>query len=321
MKLLAPARNYSSALLQIESGANELYIGCESSVFKNITFTGRGKYNINGENTTCSFSELKDIIDMAHTNGVFVMFAANIPFFAEDISTGKKIEKAFIEYIESGLKANVDSLILGDLGTILLLKKLGIKSHFTASTFFETTNKDQIIFLKQLGFNRVVLSYQMKLQEIIELAGFNLLELEVFGHYGCSFYDGYCNLKHSFSETKENYIGIPCQKTYDIFENNKIIGTEHFFDSSLACSICSIPALIKSGVHSLKLVGRDKDPQAIKTITEIYSGCINNYSKSSLNDKEFVATYKSKIPKWWAKSLCNHGRCKYINSSIAESFV
>ena len=154
MRLLAPVTTYESAKIQIEAGANEIYVGGNTDIFNNFNFSGRGKYNVNQVKTFAENDELCSIINFAHENNVLVMYAANFPFIANDPDGGRFYANAFLEYIQKAIDIGVDSIILGDIGSILLCRKQGIKTHITTSSFLETINIEQVYMLKDLGVNR-----------------------------------------------------------------------------------------------------------------------------------------------------------------------
>jgi putative protease len=323
MRLLAPVTTYESTKLQIEAGATEIYVGANTDVFDNFNFSGRGKYNTDQVRTFAEDDELCSIINLAHQNDVLVMYAANFPFIANDPDGGRSYANAFLKYVQKGVDMGVDSIILGDIGSILLCRKEGIKTHISSSSFLETLNTDQVYMLKELGVNRAVLSYQMKLEEIEEIARQKIMEIEVFGHFGCSFYDGYCNLKHFYGETKECQIGTPCQANYQIYDkdDNRILDGQ-CFNYALICSMCSLYQMKQAGVDSVKLVGRSRDASENAKITRMYAEAIrvleDNEDKSEM---EVHSLIQSKLPIWWKRVYCRHHLCKYKCNDIIARFV
>lgn len=326
MKLLAPVSNLESAILQIESGATEIYLGGDTDCFNNFTFTGRGKYNINNKKVSIDNKELRQIVEYAHAYNVTVMYTANIPFLADDVTETHKYLNAFVEYVQEAINIGVDTVVVADLTAILLLKERGINTHITASVFLETINKEQILFLQDLGFDRIVLSYHVTLEEIKQLVNSTSLEIEVFGHYGCSFYDGYCNLKHSFGESKENCLGIPCQNKYQLQKEGEIFQEGNILNASLVCSVCSLIELEKMGVYALKLVGRSRDIKQNAEITHIYAQLIKfidqNKNKNELDMiKNFEQYRKEILPRWWIQGLCKAKSCKYQNNAVTQAYI
>jgi putative protease len=324
MKLLAPVNSLQSAMKQIEAGADEIYLGGDSPIFNSLSFSGRGRYTAHNKKICPDFIEIGDIVKYAHEKNVKVMFAANISFLADDPSGSQCHLGYFFNYIEQALRKKVDSIIVGDLGAILLLREQGVNIHLTASAFFETVNREQILFLKELGVNRVVLSYQLISYEILELVSYNDLEIEVFGHFGCSFYDD-CNLKHTYGETEEHCIGTPCRNFYHLVQSHQKWMKGQYLNSSLTCSLCSLPAFLKAGVYSIKLVGRDLDMEQNYQITNIYHQMlvkVTNLMKSDRFDEDSYSSFKnSLLPAWWRQTLCQKGLCKYKDNHITRSFV
>lgn len=321
MRLLAPVSTYESAEMQIKAGATELYVAGNTEIFRNFNFSGRGKYNTNQVRTYAEEDELKSMIELAHQCKVSVMYASNFPFIANNPDGSRVYADAFLEYVKKGIDMGVDSLILGDIGSILLCRKSGIQTHITASTFLETINTDQVYMLKELGVNRAVLSYQMKLDEIEEIVKENIMEIEVFGHFGCSFYDGYCNLKHYYGETKENGIGTPCQDNYQICNcEDTVVQEGNCFNFALVCSMCSLYRLRQVGVTSLKLVGRSRDISESVKITGIYADALRILEQ---NEDPMMAheLIQKELPQWWKRVYCKQNLCKYRENTVTARFV
>jgi collagenase-like PrtC family protease len=322
VKLLAPVRNLDSAIAQIEAGANELYLGGETDSFDSLTFGGRSRFNIQNEKVCTDYQELCRITEYAHQKGVAVMYTANFPFLADDPDGSSTFKEGFLKYVDDGLKAGVDSIVVSDLGSILLLQQEGIKAHLTLSTFQETLSTKQIQFFTELGIHRIVLSYHLTLQEIVELAQ-NKVEIEAFGHYGCSFYAD-CNLKHALGETVEDNIGTPCRNSFKLFKGDQVVIRGPFLNAALACSICSLPTLTKTGVYALKLVGRDLEVNQNIQVTMVYARALQMIQDVGDGGKtsDIIAKIKQEIlPEWWVQTLCQRDQCKYLENNVTRSYI
>ncbi|HEX3028850.1 MAG TPA: peptidase U32 family protein [Clostridia bacterium] len=323
MKLLAPVSNLASCVKQIEAGANEIYVGGTTKAFEGFSFNARpkqkGPYGI-----ICpEFSELREIVNFAHQHDATVMFAANTPILANDPEGTNYFETEFLKYIEEGVNAGVDSIVVADLGAAILIRQKGIKTHLTASTTIESINIEQIKFFEELGFKRVVLSYLVTLSEIEELTRLSNLEVEVFGHFGCSLYDGYCNFKHPPEEMEyARNIGIPCMNTYNLMKDGEIVKEGQFLKGSLMCSICSLPRLKMAGVHSIKMVGRELDADYTSGLTRLYANILREINQSENPLELDMEVIKRKyLDEGWLNGLCKNRLCKYIENPITMSYV
>lgn len=321
MRVLAPVGNFESALKQMNAGATEIYLGGASDIFDYFTYSARMKYSLDGKNEKkyLDREEIKRITEIAHERNVKVMHTANLQFLANDPSGSKNYEKYFLEYVDQGIDAGVDSIILSDIGAIMLLRQKGYDIHITASTLFETITKEQLLFFKELGVNRVVISYQGSISDIEELCKCNLMEIEVFAHDGCSFYDGHCNFTH----TKKT--GIPCHNNYKLYDGDFLVGEGPIIKAFQTCSLCSLARLKKAGVCSIKLVGRELDSDRNIEITRIYTELLAAIDAMEENDgietEEIKKMRLELLPDWWQRVFCKQKVCRYKNNKISNAFI
>lgn len=321
MKLLSPVNSLVSAEMQIASGANEIYVGLETPIFNNYSFSGRGQRSKNGAVIVPNTEELKSIIALAHNSGVEVSLAANTPLFSDGLATNHIFNKEYMNNIFQSIKYGIDNLIIGDIGLLAKLGKMNLPVNLHASTFFDTINLEQVKFLKDLGAKRVVLTYQINLEEIETICNAKLVEIEVFGYLGCSFFNGACNLVHMMGEEATELgknIGIPCKAQYKIKQD-----TDEFIlpylDAELGCGLCSIYKLTKLGVDVIKVAGRDRNIKQIESITKMFRNAID--SSNCKTEEEYLENLKKIRYKWWEKAFCSKNRCKYKHNEITESYI
>lgn len=306
MNILAPAINLESGKAVIDAGAKEIYISGDEGLFTNFSFSGRGKVSSNNKNNCCTYDELRELVSYAHENNAKVNYLGNVPFFYNrQAKDGKDTEKYFLNYVEKGIDAGIDSIVIGDIGLLHVLYKKNYHVDIHSSVYFNTINIEQIKFFKELNVSRVTLSYHIKMDEIIKILQVTDMQIEVIGHLGCSFFNGACNFLHDLGECSSDSfnIGITCKGVYSANLNgNKI--TTRIFDKEKICSLCKIHELSKLGVQALKIVGRDRDYKTNLEIIKIYS----DYLKKE-EDKEALI---ERLPKWWIRKFCQSNRCKFL---------
>lgn len=264
MNIQAPAGTYECAIKQIELGVDEIYIGGNTDLYDYFNFNARVKYNAKGDRIYFDKEELKEVVDYAHEHNVKVMYACNTEYLSIDETGSTKYLRKFQEYIDMGIEVGIDSLILADFGSILFLRKKGYKIPIIASTNLETVNKEQVYMLKEFGANRVVMSYQSTIEEIEAICKAGIMEVEVFGHDGCSFYGGLCNFTHS------KKLGLPCGQAYQLECNGDVVAKGACLQAYQYCSVCSWIRLMSAGVTAIKLVGREGDLQRNLEISKAY---------------------------------------------------
>lgn len=309
MNIMAPVNTFQSAVAYISAGAKELYLGGDEGLYNTFSFTGRGKYGYNGQKVLSNFEEVKEIVRYAHHNGVKVNFLCNNPFFCDGFFMGKSLEHYLFEYIEKGIEAGIDSLVVSDLGIASLLKKKRYPIEIHASVYFRTINEQQLLFLKSLGVKRAVLSYHITLDEIKTLSAANILDIEVIGYLGCSFFNGACNFLHDYGEGVIDDFdpGVTCKGKFTVKDESRVENIK-IFDFELGCALCMVGELEKAGVKTLKIVGRERNYQHLAKVVELYCRFLDYYRRNlNLDD------INKEIPAWWRKIWCSKKRCKFKN--------
>jgi collagenase-like PrtC family protease len=150
-----------------------------------------------------------------------------------------------------------------------------------------------------------VLPHHLKTDEIARMAAATPLKLIAFAHLGCSFIETTCTLLHQAGE-KLNF-GIPCRARWTLPATGQKIPITHMAED---CSICRLPMLVKAGVQSLKIIGRELNPQFIASLTKTYVNALDEFEKGKTVD-DVMRNVKSQQP-YWSKSYCEPKRCKYM---------
>lgn len=308
MRLMVPASTLSDAIDLINVGANDIYLGLESEWFNQYSFNGRAKISKNGKCILPSYKEFSQICNYVHKKGGYVYFLANTPMFN---SGSKTFKMEFLDYVYQGITAGADYIILGDLYAIQLVKEKYPHIKVAASSYLEAQNIETVHMLKSMGVAQVVLSYQSELNEIKTICKEGNMDIEVFGHGGCSFYVGTCNMFHEMGE-KVN-IGYPCRAKYSVFLESQYFGETRILDGFKMCSLCKIKELISYNVHSLKIVGRDLPASYILEIVRVYSTVIHSCKKGEEIDLQQI------LPLWWKKTWCETGTlCRYGGQNVSN---
>lgn len=299
MKLMVPVDSLESCKAQINAGADEIYVGYRVDFFKKMSFSARPQMSNNNILSMPNKKEFSDIVRYAQDKNVIVNLTANNHFSDYPIN-GIHIEDEYIKYILFAIECGVKDVIVADIGLISYINQLNLPINVHASTLLDIDNLLQIKFLKEHGVSRVVLAFQIAYEEIEQICKNKEVEIEVFGHGGCSFGCS-CMLDHG------GEFGVPCMNKYYIEDINEAI---NMIDSIRCCSLCSIWKLMNIKVDTLKLIGRGWNYKTILPVTEMYKKAIKIASKSKSNE-EYINTLKEQIPKWWKKLYCKQSQCKY----------
>ena len=252
IELLAPAKNLECGIEAVKHGADAVYIGAPQ-------FGARAAAG----NTIDDIAKLSDY---AHLFGVKVYVALNT------ILTDKELEKAQHLIWQLYEKAQIDALIVQDMG-ILTLDLPPVSLHASTQTDNRTLAKVQ--FLEQAGFNQIVLARELTIDEISNISAQVNTPLEVFVHGAlCVSYSGQCYLSHALSGRSANRgkCAQYCRLPYDLLdsEGEKIDSGKHLLSMKDLNLSEHLEELLDAGVTSLKIEGRLKDVGYVKNTVAYY---------------------------------------------------
>ena len=206
-ELLIPAGSMESLKKAVLNGADAVYIG--------------GKH-FGARAFAKNFTE-EEIIEaksFCHLYGAKLYVTVNTMVYQSEWEN-------VTQYINFLHQANVDALIVSDIGLITYIHETFPDLEIHASTQAHTYTVEQCYFLKELGVTRVVLDREMSLEEIEAIP--NILEKEVFIHGAlCVSYSGQClmsALKGGRSGNRGSCAQV-CRLPYEIYKNKVLKPTE-----------------------------------------------------------------------------------------------
>jgi len=253
IELLAPVGNFECLKAAAQNGVDAVYLGASY-------------FNARNSATNFTLDELKIAIDYAKTRNVKVDFVLNILIKEQEFE--EALELARLVY-----NMGVDAVIVQDLGLAkMIIEKIpGLPVH--ASTQMTIYSLDGVKKLEEIGFERVVLARELSINEIENITRNTNIETEVFIHGAlCVSYSGQCLFSSMVGGRSGNRgkCAQPCRLPYKLYSNEKEIREGYLLSPRDLCSLEYLPAIIKSGVKSLKIEGRLKTPEYVATVTRIY---------------------------------------------------
>ena len=174
IEILAPTGGFDSVIAAVHSGADAVYVGSKR-------FSARASaHNFDDD-------ELRECVRFCHQRGVKVHLALNTLIFDEEM------EQA-LDLVKIAASADIDALIIQDLGLVSLIKQMVPDLPLHASTQLSVHTPYGAKALYEMGFERVVLSRELSLDEIKRIrVSVPEVELEVFVHGAlCMCLSGQC---------------------------------------------------------------------------------------------------------------------------------
>lgn len=260
IELLAPAGSFDALKSAVNAGADAVYIAG-----KNF---GARAYAPNFDDDL-----LRSALEFCHLRDVKVYAAVNILILNKEF-------KQLVKYLDFLYKIGIDAVIVQDLGVVKLLQENYPDLKVHASTQMTIHNLDGVYEAEENGISRVVLSRELSLEEIENIAKNSNIEIEVFAHGAlCVSYSGQCLMSSLIGGRSGNRgkCAQPCRLRYSLFDKSGRSMEQHLLSMVDLCTIGYIPQLIKAGVRSLKIEGRMKSHQYVASVVSSYRRAIDNF--------------------------------------------
>lgn len=249
-EVLSPAGSPAALEAAVRAGADAVYFGM-------------GGFNARKNAENFDDGALTGAVASCHGRGVKAYLTLNTLVRTDEMS-------AALRTAEKAAAAGMDGVIVQDLGLAALLRKAAPSLPLHASTQMSVHTPAALLFLKELGFVRVVAAREMSGEELAELCRVAReldMEVEVFVHGAlCMCVSGQCVLSAMLGGRSGNR-GLCAQPCRLPFRTEGGAGYDlSLKDMSL---IDHIAALKEMGAASFKIEGRMKRPEYVAAATAV----------------------------------------------------
>lgn len=263
---MAPVGTFESLAAAAQAGANSFYFGVE-------------QLNMRAKSTNnFTMSDLPEVVRIARQNNMKAYMAVNTIMYDHDIKMMKVL-------INKAKQAGIDALIISDQAAISYAKEVGIPIHI--STQVNVSNIETLKFYA-LFADVMVLARELSLKQVAEITkaidqqqikgpSGNLVRIEIFAHGAlCMAVSGKCylSLHEQNSSANRGACLQTCRKSYIVTDKETgyelEIDNEYIMSPKDLMTIDFLDQVVKAGVGILKIEGRARPAEYVKTTVECY---------------------------------------------------
>jgi putative protease len=268
---MAPAGNFAALTAAGKAGADSVYFGVEQ-----LNMRARATMNF-------TVDDLDKVVELCKEYDMRSYITLNTIIYDHDLSLAKKI-------IETAKNAGITAIIAADQAVIGYAHSIGFEVHI--STQANITNVETVKFYS-LFSDTMVLSRELSMKQMknicdtiereqIKGPNGNLVEIEVFAHGAlCVAVSGKCYMSlHTHNASANRGACIQnCRRAYTVIDKETgyelEVDNEYIMSPKDLCTVDFLDSLIETGVTVLKVEGRGKAPEYVKTVIETYRAAID----------------------------------------------
>ncbi|MBR5070643.1 MAG: U32 family peptidase [Oscillospiraceae bacterium] len=239
-EILAPAGGMEQLTAAVRSGANTVYLGVQD-------------FNARRNAANFDAQTLPEAVSYCHARDVKVYVTVNIAVLDSEL---EMLERSADMIASSG----ADAVIIQDLAVLKLFKEKYPTIKRYASTQTAVHNVDGALFLRDMGFDSVVLARELTLDEMRKICSTCGIKTEAFIHGAhCMSLSGACYLSSMIGGRSGNrgLCAQPCRLDW------RCGGCDHVLSLKDMSLIGHIREMADAGVDSFKIEGRMKRPEYV----------------------------------------------------------
>ncbi|PIF05951.1 MAG: collagenase-like protease [Draconibacterium sp.] len=284
VEIMAPVGSYESLMAAIQGGAGSVYFGVE-----HLNMRSRSSNNF-------TLDDLKKIVEIATGNGVKTYLTLNVDIFDGEL-------QQMHEVLQTAKNAGVSAVIAADISVIQYARSIDLEVHI--STQVNITNieavkfyalfADVVVLAREMNLGRVSEIYQQIEKENINGPSGQPVRLEMFVHGAlCMAVSGKCYLSlHEMNSAANRGSCLQtCRRAYIV--TDKETGAEIAVDNEYIMSpkdlktIHFLNKILDSGVSVLKIEGRARSAEYVKTTVACYREAVEAYFNGTFNEKRIA---------------------------------
>ena len=290
IEIMAPVGSYEALMAAIHAGAGSVYFGVE-----HLNMRARSANNF-------SLEDLREISRRCRLSGVKTYLTINVEVFDEEFTI-------LSEVLIAARDAGISAVIAADMSVIQQCRELGIEVHI--STQVNITNYEAVKFYAQFA-DVMVLAREMNLGRVMNISekiiendlrgpSGNRVRLEMFVHGAlCMATSGKCylSLHETHSSANRGSCMQACRRAYVV--TDKETGRELEVDNEYIMSpkdlktIHFLNKILDAGVTVLKIEGRARSPEYVKTVVECYHDAVDAWHENTFT-AEKIASWDEKL--------------------------
>lgn len=282
IEIMAPVGCWESLAAAIEAGANSVYFGIEY-----LNMRSRSSANFTTQ-------DLHTIAAKCKEAGVKTYLTLNTVMYPEDIPLMREI-------VDNAKAAEVSAVICSDIAALQYAHQSGVEVHLSTQLNIANTEAlkfyaqfaDVVVLARELNMEQVASIYHDIQEQDIRGPKGELIRIEMFCHGAlCMAVSGKCylSLNNLGASANRGACMQICRRGYIVKDKESDLELEvdnqYIMSPKDLKTIHFLNKMLDAGVRVLKIEGRARGAEYVKTVVECYQEAVELW----LNNKDIWAT-------------------------------
>jgi putative protease len=289
IEIMSPAGSFDALMAAIQGGAGSVYFGA-------------GQLNMRARSSS-NFSpdDIRRITEICREHGVKSYLTLNTIIYDEELSLMR-------EMVDLAKDSGVSAIIASDLSVLEYARSLGVEIHISTqcnitnieAVKFYAKYADVMVLARELNIGQMEgITRAIREKRITGPKG-ELVQIEVFVHGAlCMAVSGKCyiSLANFNSSANRGACMQPCRRAYHVKDvDNQIeleVDNKYIMSPKDLMTLPILDRLLDAGVTVLKIEGRGRSAEYVKTVTRTYHEAVEAWK-----NRQYT---RDKVEKWTAE--------------------
>ena len=297
---MAPVGSWESLVAAVQGGADAIYFGIAG-----LNMRAKSANNF-------TIDDMRRIARYCHENGLKSYLTVNTVVFDNDLSLMRSI-------VDAAKEAQVSAIIAADMATILYARSIDVEVHI--STQVNVSNSEAVRFYSQFA-DVMVLAREVDLEQVSHIHDTivrddirgphgDLVRIEMFCHGAlCMAVSGKCylSLHETGASANRGACRQICRRSYTVRDRETgdelDIENQYIMSPKDLKTIHFMNKMIDAGVRVLKIEGRARGPEYVRTAVSCYNEAINACLDGTFSDEK-VAEWDERLSRIFNRGFWN----------------
>lgn len=275
IEIMSPAGSFDAVMAAIQGGAGSVYFGA-------------GQLNMRSRSSS-NFSpdEIRQIVDLCRGKGVKSYLTLNTIIYDAEMDE-------MMHMVDIAKETGVSAIIASDLSVLEYAREKGVEVHIStqcnitnlSAVKFYSRYADVMVLARELSIPQIqAITNAIKEQNICGPSG-EPVKIEIFVHGAlCMAVSGKCyiSLDNFNSSANKGACLQPCRRAYDVKDADSDlelqVDNKYIMSPKDLMTIPILNRLLDAGVSVLKIEGRGRSAEYVKTVTHTYHEAVEGWAK------------------------------------------
>ncbi len=281
IELMLPVGSWESLSAAIQGGADAIYFGVQGLNMRSAS------------SVNFSLDDLATIVKRCKENSIKSYLTINTVLYDEDLAYMREVVAAAKEH-------GVSAVIVSDQAALIEAHRAGVEIHLSTqlnisnieAVEFYATYADVVVLARELSLDMVEHIYREIERRDIRGPRGELIKIEMFVHGAlCMAVSGKCylSLHEAWKSANRGQCRQICRRKYDVKDvetgSELVVDNQYIMSPKDLCTIEFIDKVLHAGVRVLKIEGRARGAEYVRTLSECYGEAVSAVCDGSFSEE------------------------------------